>query len=190
MRHWESWDALIFLNQSKTHNLGVKCRRFFIIIVTTRYSKARVWWWLWRMSSNLNLLQPFIILIIRYWKGWDAVNCPNQSKLTQSWCQKWKTGKPTLTPPVTEKHVMVTTLEPTHQSQPSPSIHYTYWEVKRVHMLWYSSINPKHTQYWCEMYRVLALVKLVPPMTQKPGCGDGYTRWTEIWTLSNHSLYL
>ena len=65
------------------------------------------------MNSNMNIVKPFIILIIRYWKGRDAVNCPNQSKLTQSRCQNWKTGKPTLTPPVTEKHVVVTILEPT-----------------------------------------------------------------------------
>ena len=44
--------------------------------------------------------------------------------------------KPTLNPPVTEKHVVVTILEPTRQSQPSPTIHYTYNEnVERVEML-------------------------------------------------------
>ena len=40
-------------------------------------------------------------------------------------CQKWKTGKSTLTPSMTENHVVVTILEPTHQSQSSPTIHYT-----------------------------------------------------------------
>ena len=63
--------------------------------------------------------------MVREWKGWDAVNCPNQSKLTESWCQKWKTGKSTLTPSMTEKHIVVTIWEPTHQSQSSPTIHYT-----------------------------------------------------------------
>ena len=56
------------------------------------------------------------------------MNCPHQSKLTQFLGKKWITGKPTLTPPVTEKHVVVTILEPTPQSQPSPTIHYTYNE--------------------------------------------------------------
>ena len=56
------------------------------------------------------------------------MNCPNQSKLTESWCQKWKTGKPTLAPSMTEKHIVITILEPTHQSPPSPTIHYTYNE--------------------------------------------------------------
>ena len=80
------------------------------------------------MNSNLNLAKPFIILMMREWKSWDAVNCPNQSKLTESWCQKWNAGKPTLTPPVTEKHVVVTIIEHIYQSPPSPTIHYTYNE--------------------------------------------------------------
>ena len=66
--------------------------------------------------------------MVREWKGWDAVNCPNQSKLTQSWCQKWNAGKPTLTPPLTENHFVVTILEHIYQSQSSPTIHYTYNE--------------------------------------------------------------
>ena len=81
------------------------------------------------MNSNLNLAKPFIILIVREWKGWGAVNCPNQSKLTQSWYEKWTRAKPFLTPPVTETHVMVTIIEHTYQSQPCPTIHYTYDET-------------------------------------------------------------
>ena len=54
------------------------------------------------MNSNLNLAKPIIILMTRELKGWDAVNRPNQSKLTQSCCEKWNAGKPTLTPPVSE----------------------------------------------------------------------------------------
>ena len=65
---------------------------------------------------------------MRHWKGWDAVNCPNQSKLTQSWCEKWARAKPTLTPPAPQKHVVVTIIEPIYQPQPSPTIHHTYYE--------------------------------------------------------------
>ena len=56
---------------------------------------------------------------------WVALNCPNQSKLTQSWCEKWARTNPTLTPPLTEKHIVVTLSEQIYQSQPSPTIHYT-----------------------------------------------------------------
>ena len=56
------------------------------------------------------------------------MNCLNQSKLTESWGEKWRRAKPTLTPPVAEKHVVVTNLEPKYQSQPSHTIHYTYNE--------------------------------------------------------------
>eukprot|EP00956_Cyclotella_meneghiniana_P017860 scaffold29407_cov76-Cyclotella_meneghiniana.AAC.1 len=59
-------------------------------------------------------------------KGGDAVNRPNQSKHTESWGEKWRRAKPTLTPPRTGKHVVVTILEPTQQSPPYPTIHYTY----------------------------------------------------------------
>ena len=32
----------------------------------------------------------------------------------------------TLTPPAPQKHIVMTILEPTYQSQPSPTIHHTY----------------------------------------------------------------
>ena len=66
---------------------------------------------------------------MRHWKGWADVNGPNQSKLTQSWCESQTRAKPTLTPPVTEKHVVVTIMEPIYQSQHSLTIHYTYNET-------------------------------------------------------------
>ena len=45
-------------------------------------------WWLWKMNSNLHLLQPFIMLTVTHWKGWNAVNCLIQSVHTQSGCEK------------------------------------------------------------------------------------------------------
>ena len=68
-------------------NLGVKHKGQEPEIVTTCDSKVRVWRWLWMMNSNLNLVQPFIIHMMRHWKGQADVNCLNQSKLTQSWCE-------------------------------------------------------------------------------------------------------
>ena len=50
----------------------------------------------------------------------------DQTKLTQSWREKWIGAKPTLTPPAPQKHIVMTILEPTYQSQPSPTIHHTY----------------------------------------------------------------
>ena len=83
-------------------HLGAKRRVLEPKLSTTHNSKACLWRWLYVMNSNLNLAKPFNILMVREWKGWDAVNCPNQqSKLTQSWCEKWNTGKTTLTHPVT-----------------------------------------------------------------------------------------
>ena len=68
--------------------------------------------------------------MVRHWKGWADVNAgPNQSQLTQSWCEKQTRVKPTLTPPVTEKHFVVTILKPIYQSQHSLTIHYTYNET-------------------------------------------------------------
>ena len=119
-------------------------------IGTTHNLKCKVWWWLWMMNSNLNLAQPYIIPTMRHWKGWDAMNCSNQSKLKQSWCEKQTRAKPTLTPPVSEKHVVVSILEPIYQSPPSPTIHYTYNE--KLEGWWcYDFLNQsKHTPSWCE----------------------------------------
>ena len=108
------------------------------------------------MNSNLNLAKPFILHMVREWKGWDAVNCPNQSKLTQSWCEKWTRAKPTLTPPVTDTHVAVTILEHIYQSQPSHTIHNTYdetleglrcWEL--IESIQTCSILVWNVGYWC-----------------------------------------
>ena len=83
------------------------------------------------MNPNLNLAKPSIIPLMRHWKGWDAVNCPNQSAYTQSGFEKWVwvwANKPTFTPPVAGKYPALTILEPIYQSQHSTTIYYTYNE--------------------------------------------------------------
>ena len=116
---WNSW-----INPNILH-LGVKCRVTGAKIVTTHNSKDGVWWWLYMTDSNLNLAKPIIILVMRHDKSWDAENCLNQSKLTQSWREKWTRARPTLTPHLTQKYVVVTILGPIYQSQHPLTIHYT-----------------------------------------------------------------
>ena len=50
---------------------------------------ASTWWPLWAMKSNLNLVLPFVILIMRHWNSQDAVIFMQGSKHTQSWFGKW-----------------------------------------------------------------------------------------------------
>ena len=103
------------------------------------------------------------------------MNCLNQSKLTQPWDEQWRRVEPTLTrPPVTEKHVVVTILVPTHQSQPCKTIHYTYNEkLEGLRCCDIFLINPK-THNPGVKCRVLEPI-LPQPMTEKLGCGDDYT---------------
>ena len=61
-------------------------------------SKVRVCWWLYMMNWHIHLGRPFIIPIMRYWKGQAGVNCLNQSKVTQCWCETWVYAKPNLYP--------------------------------------------------------------------------------------------
>ena len=141
------------------------------------------------MELDLNLAQPFIILTLRHWKGWDAVNCPNKSAVTQSWCQKWNTGQAYFNPTSDLKHVVVIIFEPRYKSHPSPTIHNTCNE-----MLEGSSC--------CEILESIQKIlhlgvqcrglepKLSPLSNQKPRCGDAYTWWSQISTLHDHSLYL
>ena len=84
MRCWKGRDAVKFLNQSKPAPSWCEMRGPHTEIVNTHDSKIGVWRWLWMMNSNLNLAKSFIILMVREWKGQDAVNCLNQSKITQS----------------------------------------------------------------------------------------------------------
>ena len=65
---------------------------------------------------------------------------------------------------------------------------YQWREIGRVEMLWNVWIS-LHTLNVGVKHRGL-VPKLSPPVTQKPGCGDGYTWWIPISTFSNHSLYL
>ena len=60
-----------------------------------------------------------------HWNGWDAVNSLNQSKITQSWCEKWNIAQTNFSPYSDPKQVVVTVSEPTTQSQSSQTIHYT-----------------------------------------------------------------
>ena len=57
------------------------------------------------------------------------MNPLNQSKGTQSWCERWNSGQAIFNPIHDLKHVVMTVLEPICQSQPSPTIHYTYNET-------------------------------------------------------------
>ena len=167
----------------------MKHRIFWAYFVTTRYSKAGVWWWLYTMNSNLNLAKPFIILIMRHWKGQAAVKFLNQSKVIQSWCEKRRRAKPTFPPTQTQKQVVVTILEPIYQSQPCKTIHHTYNETLKGSSC--CEILEQIQTYSILVWNIgFSEPTLSPPATQKPGCGDGYTQWTQISTLQNHSLYL
>ena len=158
MMLWNSW-----INPNILH-LGVKHRVLEPQIDTTHDLKGKVWWWLWMMNSNLNLAQPYIIPTMRHWKGWDAMNCSNQSKLKQSWCEKQTRAKPTLTPPMSEKHVVVSILEPIYQSPPSPTIHYTYNE--KLEGLWCCEIPESIQTYSILAWNIGYLSpKLIPPTT-------------------------
>ena len=126
---------------------------------------------------------------MRHWKGWDAVNCPNESKLTQSWGEKWTRAKPTLTHPWLKNtlcgdnfraHVPISTFS-NHSS-------YLEWEVGRDEMLWNSTINPNILHLGVK-HKALE-PKSSPPTTQKSGCGDGCGWWIQISSLQKHSLYL
>ena len=83
------------------------------------------------------------------WNAWISPNLLNLG------FKSWKTGKPTLTPSMIEKHVVVTILEPTHKSQPPPTIHYTYIEklegLRCCHLLesiWKHTILVWNVGYW------------------------------------------
>ena len=92
---------------------------------------------------------------------------------------------------VTEKHVVVTILEPTHQSQPSPTIHYTYNDILEglgccelpkpfnTHAIWVGNVSMGMGQ-----------AKFVPSQSWNIGCGDHFCAHIPISTMSNHSLYL
>ena len=152
MRDWKGWADMKWLNLS-VHmlNLDLRCRDP-ILIFTSLDSKVRVQCWLFRINSNLNLILPFNILMMKDWKGWDAVNCLNQPEDTQSGCEKWVWTKPNLYPLITWKWVVVTILEPVYQSQLYLTIHYTYNE-RLEGLSWYEMAESvcSYAQSWFEV---------------------------------------
>ena len=141
------------------------------------------------MNSNLNLAQPFIILMVRHWNGWDAMNFLNQSINTQSWYEKWNTGQANFSPNRYPKHNVVIIMKPRSQSQPIPTIHCTYkvrWKGSSCCVLT-ESARIQSILVWKDRN---LLPKLSPLATQKPVCGDGYRWCIQISALHNHSLYL
>ena len=123
-------------------------------------------------------------------KGWDAVmNCLNQSKITQSWCQKRSARCADFNPNHDTKTLVVTILEPIYQSQHSPTIHYIHNETLEGSSCceFLESIQT----YSILMWNRCLLPKLTPsPTTQESGCDDDYIWWIQIVTSSNHSLYI
>ena len=102
VRDWKGWDAVKCLNQSKntpswcdTQGPGAK-------IVTTRYSKARLWWLSCRMNSNLNLAQPLIILKIIYIGRMGCCDMPESVQNHSILMWSGVHAKPTLAPTTTK----------------------------------------------------------------------------------------
>ena len=100
------------------------------------------------------------------------MNCPNQSKLTQSWCQKWNTGQAYFNPTRDLKHVVVIIFEPRYQSHPSPTIHYTCNEMLEGSSCCEILESIQKILHLGVQCRGLEL-KLSPPSNQKPWCSDG-----------------
>ena len=189
MRSLKCWDAVKWVNQSKHTPSWYETQGPHTKIITTHDSKVGVWRWLCMMNSDLNLAKLFIILIMRHWEGWDAVNCLNQSKITQSWCQKkWISAKPTLTPPAPQKHVVVTIIEHIYQPQSSPTIHYTCNE-KLEGLRCCELLGPIQTHTILEWKVDECKANFDPTRTSKTRCGDHYRAHIPITTFSNHSSY-
>ena len=144
---WYSW-----INPN-IHHLGVKSRVLYsgADLVATHDSKAGEWWWLCMMNSNLKLAKPFIILTMRHREGWDSLKCPNHTKLTQSWYEKWASAKPSLTPPPLLKNTLWcpfwTSYSNLNHLQPFIILIVRCWKG------WDAVIflnQSKHTPSWCE----------------------------------------
>ena len=189
MRQWKGQANANCLNQSKHTPSWCEILRAKLLHFSTCDSKVRMWWWLWTMSTNLNHVQSFIILMMRHWKGQANVICLNhQSKHTQSWCEKWEEANPQFVPTHDLKtgcgdhftaHIPISTL--------SNHWPYLWWDNGRVKLMWIAWISPNilHLGVKC-WWRNCCLLQ---PVTQKSGCGDGCGQWAPISTMSNHLSY-
>eukprot|EP00956_Cyclotella_meneghiniana_P006273 scaffold8228_cov62-Cyclotella_meneghiniana.AAC.1 len=88
IKHWNSQAAVMGLEQPKH---AQSCYRKTIPQANfspTRDSKVSLWGPIQAMNSNLNLVSPIIILIMRHWNSQAAVMGTEQPKHAQSWCRK------------------------------------------------------------------------------------------------------
>ena len=61
-------------------------------ICTHSWLENRLYWPFYGTNSNLNPVQPFIILTMRHWNGQAGMNCLNQLQNKQSWCESLGPG--------------------------------------------------------------------------------------------------
>ena len=72
--------------QPNSPNLGVEYGDLNAKIVPIYVSQVSLGWSFQMINSNLNLVSPFVILMMRYWYRQAAVKWVHTSKLTQSCC--------------------------------------------------------------------------------------------------------
>ena len=82
--------------------------------------------------------------MVKDWKGWDAVNCLNQSVYTQFGCERAYGPSQICTNSWPENSFAVNISEPIHQSEPCITIHHTYNE-RLEGSSWYEMAEPACT---------------------------------------------
>ena len=83
--------------------------------------------------------------------------------------------------------VVVTILEPIHQSQSCLTLHCTY--IERLEGLSGYEMADLVCTHPNLVWYVGTPAKILTPLTQKLGCGDGCGGWILISTMSNHLTY-
>ena len=135
MRHWNSPAAVICLHWSKNTQSWCSRGGSQAKITPTYYSKVSLWWALWTMISNLNLVSPFNTHDETL--EWSSCCQMGAGSLihTQPWCEKWS-PLPKYWPSTTQKSACgehcgqwypISTLS--HHSL------YSWWGIGRVKLL-------------------------------------------------------
>ena len=141
------------------------------------------------MDSNLNLVRPFLMVLMRHWNSQAAVNCVYSSNLTQSWCETLCHRSLNCPHPWLKIQLVVTIVDNGFQSGPCKTIHDGSNEALEqssccgLHML------IQIYSLCCWNKRLYSQLIFSPPMTQKWACGGRCRQWIPISALSHHSLY-
>ena len=170
-------------------SLGVRSGRGLSKLCPPPWLKIMLWWPFQSPYTNLHLLQPFIILIMRSWKGGDVMISWINPNILHLGVKHRVLRAPNWYHPQLKMQGVVMVVDDEFKPQPCTTIHYTYNETLKG-LRCYELLESVQTQSILVWKSDKGKANFDPTRVWKTRCGEHFRAHIPISTFSNHSLYL